>query len=139
MDHFWSKKFFLKKIKILIFFLQNSILHFVFMHFRVFRGICGIISKKGEKFRSKNKMLKLRGPETHFSAVTCGQKTVVCDFCHLNSDRYNISREFGWLLDVPVNFGHIHYGFLVYSGKPNPKYDDSLSDSVTSHLTRHSR
>ena len=81
LAHFWSKFFFFK-LKILIFFLQNSFFHFVFTRFRVFRGKCGIMSEKGQKSRGKNKVLKLRGTETHFSAVRCGQKTIVCDFCH---------------------------------------------------------
>ena len=75
--------------------------------------LCGIISDKREKFRSKNNVRKLGGPGNHFPAVMSGQKTVPCDFYHLNIHRHNISRKLGWLLDLRTNFCHINYRSLL--------------------------
>ena len=69
--------------------------------------------RKEREILKQKKVLKFGSPCNHFSAITSGQKTVRCDFFHLNIHSYNISCEFGWLLDLLTNFCHINYRSLL--------------------------
>ena len=68
--------------------------------------------RKEREISKQKKVLKFGSPCNHFTAITSGQKTVRCDFFHLNIHSYNISREFVWFLDLLTDFCHINYRSL---------------------------
>ena len=73
--------------------------------------------RKEREISKQKKVLKFGSPCNHFSAITSGQKTVRCDFFHLNIHSYNISREFVWFLDLLTDFCHINYRSLNYGSE----------------------
>ena len=115
---FWVKKFFQKILIFFKFFWEyyNWFGYRSFPEYVQFFTSATVASSpnRERKIEAKKEVRKLWAPENQFSTITSGQKVFICDFRHLNNYRCDISRGFGWLMDVPTNFCHTHHGSLIW-------------------------